>query len=175
MPSTGLSWSMRCRAANRVTVGMCSIAGKRATAADTSKECTAFWWGRSRRTPISRASTAKAYRATCSHSRWPSTLRNCRSSTTRSPTDLHLLRFCPHAWISPDEETRFERMPTEFGPVDLRFRLSEDGRTLNLTFRGDWREKPRRLVLHTPQLPGLERIVVNGRDCGKTKEIILTT
>ena len=89
--------------------------------------------------------------------------------------DLHLLRFCPHAWISPDEETRFERMPTEFGPVDLRFRLSEDGRTLNLTFRGDWREKPRRLVLHTPQLPGLERIVVNGRDCGKTKEIILTT
>lgn len=87
--------------------------------------------------------------------------------------DLHLLRFCPHAWITPDEETRFERMPTEFGPVDLMFRLSEDRKRLDVTFRADWREKPHRLILHAPQLPGLERIAVNGRDYEPTKEITL--
>ena len=87
--------------------------------------------------------------------------------------DLHLMRLCPHAWISSKEETRFEKMPTEFGPVNLKFRRSDDGKTLHVTFSADWREKPRKIILHVPQMPGLETIVVNGKSYSGVKEINL--
>ena len=87
--------------------------------------------------------------------------------------DLHLMRLCPHAWISSEEETRFEKMPTEFGPVHLKFRRSDDGKTLDVSFHADWREKPNQVVLHAPQMPGLEKIVVNGKSYSGEKEITL--
>ena len=87
--------------------------------------------------------------------------------------DLHLLRLCPHAWISSEEETRFEKMPTEFGPVNLRFRRSADGKTLHVSFSADWRDKPGKTILHVPQMPGLEKIVVNGKPYSGVKEINL--
>jgi hypothetical protein len=80
-----------------------------------------------------------------------------------SDGDLHLMRLCPHAWITSKEETRFEKMPTEFGPVNLKFRRSADGKTLNVSFSAEWREKPRKIILHVPQMPGLEKTVVNGK------------
>jgi hypothetical protein len=76
---------------------------------------------------------------------------------------LHLLRLVPLAWISSIEETVFERMPTEYGPVDLRFKRSADGSTLDVTFAGRWRTRPGRVVLHAPPMPGLRNIVINGK------------
>ncbi|MCL2305470.1 MAG: hypothetical protein FWC43_09020 [Planctomycetaceae bacterium] len=87
--------------------------------------------------------------------------------------DLHLMRLCPHAWISSEEETRFEKMPTEFGPVNLKFRRSADGKTLNVSFTANWREKPNKIILHVPQMPGLEKIIVNGKSYNGVKEIDL--
>jgi hypothetical protein len=77
--------------------------------------------------------------------------------------ELHLLRLCPLAWISDKEETVFENMPTEFGPVNLRLKKSADGKTLNVSFHGDWRGKPKKIILHAPPIPGLRKIVVNGK------------
>jgi len=87
--------------------------------------------------------------------------------------DLHLMRLCPHAWISSEEETRFENVPTEFGPVNLKFRRSADGKTLNVSFSAHWRDKPRKIIFHAPQMPGLETIVVNGKPYSSVKEINL--
>ena len=87
--------------------------------------------------------------------------------------DLHLMRLCPHAWITSEEETVFEKMPTEFGPVNLKFRRSADGKTLHVLFSADWREKPGKIILHVPQMPGLEKIVVNGKSYSGVKEINL--
>jgi len=77
------------------------------------------------------------------------------------PGELHLLRLCPLAWISSSEETVFEKMPTLYGPVNLKWKLSEDGKNLNVTFSGNWREKPGKIILHTPPMPGLYGITIN--------------
>ncbi|HEU5124160.1 MAG TPA: hypothetical protein VFW05_08880 [Verrucomicrobiae bacterium] len=87
------------------------------------------------------------------------------------PNAIHLLRLCPLAWISDKEETVFEKMPTEFGPVNLRFKLSADGKTLNVSFSGDWRGKPDQVVLHAPPVPGLKKIVVNGKRYSPGRDI----
>jgi hypothetical protein len=87
--------------------------------------------------------------------------------------EIHLLRLCPLAWISSDEETVFDKMPTEYGPVHLRFRLSQDKTILNVNFSGDWRDKPKRIVLHAPPIPGLKKIVVNGKSYRVKPEIEL--
>ena len=76
---------------------------------------------------------------------------------------LHLLRLTPLAWCRPDFETRFDDMPTLFGPVGLRFGLSRDSRTLNVSFEPSWRNRPQSVFLNVPPLEGLERVVVNGR------------
>ncbi len=77
--------------------------------------------------------------------------------------EIHLLRLVPLAWISTNEETVFENMPTEYGPVDLRFRLSADGSTLDVSFAGRWRTPPGKRWLHTPPVPGLRNVVINGK------------
>ena len=87
--------------------------------------------------------------------------------------DLHLLRLCPHAWITSQEDTRFENMPTEFGHVSIIFRRSGDGKTLNVSFKANWRNKPNKTVLHVPQMSGLETIVVNGKSYSGKKELNL--
>jgi hypothetical protein len=76
--------------------------------------------------------------------------------------ELHLLRLCPLAWISADSETVFDRMPTLLGPVGLRFRLLADRSTLRITYTAP-PTRPRRTVVHTPPVPGLKWLVVNGR------------
>jgi hypothetical protein len=87
---------------------------------------------------------------------------------------MHLLRLCPRAWTSSEEETVFKNMPTIFGVVDLRFRLSADSRTLNLSFHGHWRDKPGRIVLHTPKDAEFLHVVINGKRYSQQKEIELT-
>ncbi len=89
--------------------------------------------------------------------------RNAVIDDLISEGDLHLLRFCPLAWLRSDRPARFLRMPTEFGPVDLTAQLSADGKTLEVTFSGDWRERPGKVVLHIPPVPGLKKVSVNGK------------
>ena len=79
-----------------------------------------------------------------------------------TPGELHLLRLVPQAWVSVKEQTVFENMPTEYGPVDLKWQLSPDGKRLDLQFAGRWRQKPEKVVLHAPPMEGLETITVNG-------------
>jgi len=65
----------------------------------------------------------------------------------------------------------------EYRTIDgivLKFRRSADGKTLNVSFSANWRDKPRKVILHVPQLPGLEKMVVNGKTYKKgVKEISL--
>ncbi len=87
--------------------------------------------------------------------------------------ELHLLRLVPMAWITEDHRTRFERIATVYGPVDLKFQLTEDGKTLDVSFAGAWRQKPGRVVLHPPPVPGLRKVVVNGEAYTATGELEL--
>jgi hypothetical protein len=80
-----------------------------------------------------------------------------------APGDLHLLRLVPLAWVSSEQETEFENMPTEYGPVDLTWRLSPDAKRLDIQFAPRWRQKPGRIVLHVPPVNGLSGITVNGQ------------
>ena len=82
--------------------------------------------------------------------------------------ELHLLRLAPLAWLKADRQTVFDNMPTEFGPVSLRFKLSADKRKLAITFRPGFRCAPERVLLHVPPLKRLKEIVLNGKPykCG---------
>ncbi|MEA1996044.1 MAG: hypothetical protein U9N45_00310 [Gemmatimonadota bacterium] len=77
--------------------------------------------------------------------------------------ELHLLRLVPTAWLKTDFETKFERMPTEFGPVTVRFKLTEGGKALDVSFSSGFRIQPKKIVLHVPPVHGLEKVIINGR------------
>jgi hypothetical protein len=77
------------------------------------------------------------------------------------PGSLHLLRLVPLAWLSNKEETRFDNMATEFGPVSLRFRLSPDMKTLNIKFKHGFRFPPKKIAFHIPPVEKLHRLLVN--------------
>ncbi|MBN1488647.1 MAG: hypothetical protein JXA69_01915 [Phycisphaerae bacterium] len=79
------------------------------------------------------------------------------------PDSLHLLRLVPLAWLTTDHETVFERLPTEYGPVTLRFRLADEGRRLDVSFTSRFRFAPARVRLHVPPLPALRAVTINGR------------
>jgi hypothetical protein len=74
---------------------------------------------------------------------------------------LHLLRLVPLAWLSDSQQTVFQNMPTEFGPVTLKWMLRDAGRTLDLTCTARFRRRPDAVVLHAPPLPHLEKVVIN--------------
>jgi len=76
--------------------------------------------------------------------------------------ELHLLRLAPLAWLKPGDKCRFDKMPTEFGPVTLHTRVSKDGKTLTLDWRPAFRDRPKKIILHVPPVPGLQTVLVNG-------------
>jgi hypothetical protein len=80
-----------------------------------------------------------------------------------APGEMHLLRLCPLAWLSSAQQTRFDSMPTLFGPVGLRFQLSSDQRVLKVTYARPTKERPKKTYLYPPPLPGLRSVQVNGR------------
>jgi hypothetical protein len=90
-----------------------------------------------------------------------------------APGELHLLRLVPSAWLAANHPTRFEKMPTLFGPVNLRFQPSADNKELNVSFTADWNKKPTRIVLHAPPMEELKTVRVNGVAHPAEKEIIL--
>jgi len=77
--------------------------------------------------------------------------------------ELHLLRLVPKAWLRSDFETRFEKMPTEFGPVSISFKLAEKGKALQVSYRAEFRHQPEKIVLHVPPVASLDKVVINGR------------
>lgn len=76
--------------------------------------------------------------------------------------ELHLLRLTPLAWLKPGDKCRFDKLPTEFGPVTLHTRVSKDGKTLTINWRPYFRAQPKKVILHIPPMPGLETVLVNG-------------
>ncbi|HPS55827.1 MAG TPA: hypothetical protein PLP05_09520, partial [Sedimentisphaerales bacterium] len=86
--------------------------------------------------------------------------------------ELHLLRMAPVSWFSDDYLTRFENMPTEYGPVTLKFQTSDGGSKLDISYSSKFHHKPRKTVLHFPKLDNLKEIRVNGKVC-KGEFIIL--
>jgi hypothetical protein len=77
--------------------------------------------------------------------------------------ELHLLRLVPLAWLMDEPGLILEKMPTEFGPVDLRARLDDSGKDLDVDFNPSFRVSPGKVILHVPPLEGLERILLNGK------------
>jgi len=72
---------------------------------------------------------------------------------------LNLLRLCPMAWLSTDQDTVFGNMPTVHGPISLKFRRTGPTQ-LTLTWTATWRTKPDRLLVHAP--PGFTTLIING-------------
>jgi hypothetical protein len=77
--------------------------------------------------------------------------------------ELHLLRTVPLTWLNSDKPTRFENIPTEFGPISLQLELQQGGKKLNVRFEPRFRHQPRLVVLYVPPLASLEQVVVNDR------------
>jgi hypothetical protein len=75
---------------------------------------------------------------------------------------LHLLRFAPLAWFSDKEETRFENMPTDFGPLTLKWQLLDGGKALGVEYAARFRVAPKSIALHVPPLASLTQVTVNG-------------
>lgn len=87
--------------------------------------------------------------------------------------ELHLLRLCPQAWISSEEKSIIENIPTEYGPVDLKFYKSKDGKTLNVSFNPRWHGKAPKVILHPVPVADIEKVVVNNKTYNSIKEIVL--
>lgn len=77
---------------------------------------------------------------------------------------LHLLRLVPRAWLSDRQETVFAQMPTEFGPVTLRFRLAEQGRQLIVHWEPRFRRPPEAVILHVPPWETLQTVRINEKE-----------
>lgn len=78
--------------------------------------------------------------------------------------ELHLLRICPLAWISSETETKFEKMPTAYGPVSLRWQLSDNREVLRLDYTPQFHQQPEKVLLHVPPVDGLKLISINGKE-----------
>ena len=102
-----------------------------------------------------------------------SSLRQAVIDDQLADGELHLLRLVPRAWVSADEETVFENMPTEYGVVNLRFKLA-DANTLDVTFNGQWRNRAKKVVLHVPPVQGITNVRLNGKLINAQERIELT-
>ena len=93
---------------------------------------------------------------------------------TLADGEVHLLRLCPKAWLTTEETTEFEQVPTKYGPVTVRFTLARHGEELRVDASWSWHHRPRRVVLHVPPIAGIKTVRVNGRThpAGR-KEIVL--
>ncbi len=92
--------------------------------------------------------------------------RLCVVDDLVEPDALHLFRLVPKAWLRADRVTRFENIPTVFGPVSVRFGLDAAGSTLNVDWDARYHHPPTKIVLHVPPLGGVARVVINGEPRG---------
>jgi hypothetical protein len=84
--------------------------------------------------------------------------------------ELCLLGGAPRAWLSAGKTLTFKDMATFFGPASLDLRVSEDGRTIDLSIDAKWRKAPRaiRLCLRTPGKEAPASITLNGDELPPT-------
>jgi hypothetical protein len=75
---------------------------------------------------------------------------------------LHLMRLTPKAWLKADHLTRFEDVPTIYGPVTVRFQRVDDGETLDVHYSSTFHHAPKKVVLHIPPLSRVKRVTING-------------
>lgn len=76
--------------------------------------------------------------------------------------ELHFLRMTPLHWLAA-EGLHFQRMPTIFGPVDMKCNLDADAKTLRVNLKTDFHHAPAKTVLHIPPVKGVETLVINGQ------------
>ena len=62
--------------------------------------------------------------------------------------DLHLLEGMPVQWVKRGAVNRLKNMATEFGPMSLELRVSDDGRTAQLRVDPPIRTRPEHIYLH---------------------------
>jgi len=79
------------------------------------------------------------------------------------PDALHLLRLVPPDWIAAEEEFKFGRLATEFGPVSLHVHRKGSA-LLDVAFEGARRSVPQTAYLHIPPLEGLTTLRFNGQE-----------
>ena len=91
--------------------------------------------------------------------------------------DLHLLEGMPAAWATSGGVNRLQNMPTEFGPMSLELRVSEDGRTAHLRVVPPTRRQPDHIFLHLGQWagPAGPKAVVELPAAGTIKKTITLT
>ena len=87
------------------------------------------------------------------------------------PGELHLLRLVPPAWLAPGSAGRFEKLPTEFGPITLTTAVDKTGKRLAIEFRPRFRHRPARIRLHVPA--GLARVTLNGQKLPRKRVVDL--
>ena len=56
-------------------------------------------------------------------------LRNAVVDDQLQAGELHLLRMMPLAWLDTKQESVFEKMPTMYGPVTVKVKLADGGKT----------------------------------------------
>jgi hypothetical protein len=75
---------------------------------------------------------------------------------------LHLLRLTPKAWLESDHLTRFEKIPTIYGPVSVNFKLADGDQKLIVNYSSDFHHAPARVALHIPPVETVRKVEING-------------
>lgn len=70
--------------------------------------------------------------------------------------ELHLFEGVPAAWTKPGMEIKLENILTEFGPLTLKLKFSDDGTTatLDMNLDSNNRRAPQRTLLHLDGIAG---------------------
>ena len=62
--------------------------------------------------------------------------------------ELHLFEALPREWVQPGMVNRLKDIATEFGPISLELKVSQDGAKASLHLEPPKRNPPKRIVLH---------------------------
>ena len=71
--------------------------------------------------------------------------------------------MAPEAWLRSHYLTRFEKIPTIYGPVSVRFHLDDAKSVLKVVYSSDYHHPPKSVVLQVPPIPTLSRVEINGQ------------
>lgn len=86
---------------------------------------------------------------------------------------LHLLSALSPAWIGAGKTLIVNRVPTEFGSLNLAI-YQPDDRHAHIKLESIWRHKPQSLVLHLPWFMRIQKILIAGKQVyGFNKKIEL--
>ena len=75
---------------------------------------------------------------------------------------LHV-RLVPQAGLVPGRPTRFDRIPTVFGPVSVRLEMSEAGSALRIEYGCSLHHRPAKVVLHVRSVESILSDRIKGK------------